>query len=56
MGIERMLAKVVFVEDGRQQERADRAPALVDIDRGVRGQRSVQSEPDLSAEASTPHC
>jgi hypothetical protein len=36
MRIERLLGKVVLVEDGRQQERADCAPSLVDIDRGVR--------------------
>ena len=36
MRVERVLRKVVFSEDWRQQEWADRAPSLVDIDRGIR--------------------
>ena len=34
--IERMPGKVIFGEDRRQQEWADCAPSLVDIDRGLR--------------------
>jgi hypothetical protein len=36
MRIERMLSKTVLGQDRRQQEWADRAPSLVDVDRSLR--------------------
>ena len=56
MRIERAVVEAVFDQDRGQQERADRAPSLVDVDRGLGGGDEFGERRMRRREASAPRC
>ena len=56
MRIERALVEAVFRQDGRQQEGAERAPFLVDVDRGLGGRDEFGESRFRRRQPSARHC